>query len=63
MNYEQQQISDFRNELLIKKCLDSLMSFDKGQLRDELEQLLLALEEKGCSIKELSKYLSKGGCR
>jgi len=51
------------NEQQLENCLDSLMSFNKGQLRDELEQLLLALEEKGCSLEDLSDYFSKGGCR
>jgi len=52
-----------KNELELESCLESLMSFDKRQLRDEIEQLLLSLEERGCNLKDLSDYLSKGGCR
>ena len=46
-----------------QELLDLLLSFDKDQLRDELEQLLLSLNEKGSNLELLKNYYKKGGCR
>lgn len=46
-----------------QQLLDLLLSFDQDQLRDELEQLLLSLNDKGCNLELLKNYYKKGGCR
>ena len=43
--------------------LDLLLSFNEDQLRDELEQLLLSLNDKGSNLELLKNYYKKGGCR
>lgn len=46
-----------------KELLDLLLSFNQDQLRDELEQLLLSLSDKGSNLELLKNYYKKGGCR
>lgn len=46
-----------------QELLNLLLSFDQDQLREELEQLLLSLKEKGAELETLKKYYQKGGCR
>lgn len=46
-----------------QELLDLLLSFNQDQLRDELEQLLLSLSDKGCNLELLKNYYKKGGCR
>ncbi len=47
----------------LKNCLESLSTFSKEQLLEELEQLLLTKTDKGESLKSLEDYYSKGGLR
>ena len=46
-----------------QELLNLLLSFDQDQLRDELEQLLLSLKEKGTNLEVLKSYYTKGGSR
>jgi hypothetical protein len=46
-----------------QELLDLLLSFEQDQLRDELEQLLLSLKEKGTNLETLKSYYQKGGSR
>jgi len=55
-NYEQ-----LENEC--NNCLESLLNLEPDHLRDELEQLLCSLQEKGTDLKDLNDFLLKGGCR
>ncbi len=55
-NYEQ-----LENEC--NDCLENLLNLDRDHLKDELEQLLLSLQEKGANLSNLNDYLLKGGCR
>lgn len=47
----------------LEECNNSLKSFSKEQLLEELEQLLLSKTDKGESLKKLSEFYSKGGLR
>lgn len=46
-----------------EKLLEFFSQFSKDQQRDELEQLLLALQEKGGSLISLLEFWEKGGIR
>jgi hypothetical protein len=46
-----------------QEVLDLLLSFNQDQLREELEQLLLSLNEKGVNLESLRGYYKNGGCR
>ena len=55
-NYEQ-----LENEC--NNCLENLLNLDRDHLKDELEQLLLSLQDKGTDLSRLNDYLLLGGCR
>lgn len=55
-NYEQ-----LENEC--HSCLENLLKLDRDHLKDELEQLLLSLQDKGADLSRLNDYLLLGGCR
>ena len=44
-------------------CLETLLKLETRDLKNELEQLLYTLQEKGVNLKDLNNYLLKGGCR
>lgn len=44
-------------------CLETLLNLPQDHLRDELEQLLLSLHERGSNLNDLNNYLSQGGSR
>jgi uncharacterized membrane protein YgaE (UPF0421/DUF939 family) len=46
-----------------EKLLEFFSQFSKDQQRDELEQLLLALQEKGGNLVGLLEFWEKGGIR
>ena len=52
-----------KNQETTQELLDLLLSFNQDQLREELEQLLLSLEDKGSNLESLKSYYKKGGCR
>lgn len=62
-NSQTQKINAMKNQETTQELLDLLLSFNQDQLRDELEQLLLSLNEKGSNLELLKNYYKKGGCR
>jgi ATP-dependent protease HslVU (ClpYQ) peptidase subunit len=47
-----------KDERLAKKCLTHLKDWTKEQLLEDMEQLLLALAEKGLDLTKLEFYYS-----
>ena len=62
-NSQTQKINAMKNQETTQELLDLLLSFNQDQLREELEQLLLSLEDKGSNLESLKNYYKKGGCR
>ena len=62
-NSQTQKINAMKNQETTQELLDLLLSFNQDQLREELEQLLLSLEDKGSNLESLKSYYKKGGCR
>jgi NTP pyrophosphatase (non-canonical NTP hydrolase) len=62
-NPQTQKINAMKNQETTQELLDLLLSFNQDQLREELEQLLLSLEDKGSNLESLKGYYQKGGCR
>lgn len=56
-------MEQLKQQTQLKNCLESLSTFSKEQLLEELEQLLLTKTDKGESLKSLEDYYSKGGLR
>ena len=44
-----------------QETLDLLLSFNTTQLREELEQLLLTLQERGANLERLKEFYENGG--
>ncbi len=47
----------------IEKLLDLFSGFSEDQQREELEQLLLTLQEKGTDLERLRDFWNNGGVR
>jgi len=62
-NSQTQKIKAMKNQETTQELLDLLLSFEQDQLREELEQLLLSLKDKGANLESLKGYYQKGGCR
>ena len=60
-NSQTQKINAMKNQETTQEVLELLLSFNEWQLRDELEQLLLLLKEKGVSLNDLKTFYKKGG--
>ena len=52
-----------KEENYLENCLESLNGFNKEQLLQELEQLLLSKTDKGESLKELNEFYNNGGLK